>query len=147
MCSKSFVCSTHIKVGQTQCDLMSRFLCSIFGHLQHWKFAQLHNNFFNVGSKFVRKLNKPANKCQRQRGENLPSLVTLAAAKLDLLRSGRVGGHDDPICLCWLYFGKTLRRLRAVWPDWAIFLHFGLPFKAGGNNYFALIAHLVRQLL
>ena len=33
----------------------------------------------------------------------------------------------------------------AVWPDWAIFFNFGQPFKAGGNNYFTQIAHIVRQ--
>ena len=27
------------------------------------------------------------------------------------------------------------------------FLHFGQPFKAGGNNYFTQIAHIVRQFL
>ena len=26
-------------------------------------------------------------------------------------------------------------------------LHFGQPFKVGGNNYFAQIAHIVRQFL
>ena len=27
------------------------------------------------------------------------------------------------------------------------FLHFGQPFKAGGNNYFTQITHIVRQFL
>ena len=27
------------------------------------------------------------------------------------------------------------------------FLHFGQPFKSGGNNYFRQIAHIVRQFL
>ena len=40
-------------------------------------------------------------------------------------------------------------------PDWAPncvtrlgdFLHFGQPFKAGGNNYFTQIAHIVSQFI
>ena len=37
-------------------------------------------------------------------------------------------------------------KFHAVWPDWAI-MHFGLLFKAFGNNLFAKISHILRQFL
>ena len=55
---------------------------SIFGHLQHWKAAQKHNNFARVGSKFWQTINKPSTNWQRfisfcQSGQISPNLVTL----------------------------------------------------------------------
>ena len=47
---------------------------------------------------------------------------------------------------------RSVRKLPSlpVWPDLAIFLHFGQPFKSGGNNYFTQInssEFIVGQLL
>ena len=43
--------------------------------------------------------------------------------------------------------GKTEKGVVASVTRLGDFLHFGQPFKAGGNNYFTLIAHIVRQFL
>ena len=40
----------------------------------------------------------------------------------------------------FLYFSNSVTRLGDI-------LHFGQTFKAGGNNYFTQIAHIVRQFL
>ena len=43
-------------------------------------------------------------------------------------------------CLWPIPILKSVTRLGDFW-------HFGQPFKAGGNNYFTQIAHIVRQFL
>ena len=51
-------------------------------------------------------------------------------------RGGGVWGGEEDCVL----FRFSVTRL-------GDFLHFGQPFKAGGNNYFTQIAYIVRQFL
>ena len=59
----------------------------VCGHVQQWKFAQLHNILPKVRLKFYQILNKPSKICPRllklcQSAEIFPNLVTLAAGEL-----------------------------------------------------------------
>ena len=45
-----------------------------------------------------------------------------------------------------MFFKHFLKKLDGEQCDQImLFLHFGQPFKGGGNNYFTQIAHIVSQ--